>query len=170
MSWIGNVRWLEISGSRTVHDCGCHEGPSLDTQIHDARNSPHCVLFVSYFADRSGKLTLLELGEVFGFHLTAIPCHENTGFLSIAGIEEIFTFDWFMDCNVGFFTSSLDSGGVLLGRISHITVSVVLQTSFFDLRFLDMMDIAAKMQHLPGCRYGQDALHCYCPPAQVSSL
>ena len=91
MSWIGNVKWLEISGSRSVHDCGCAEGPSVDTQIHHARNSPHCVLLVSSFADRSSQLTLLEPGVGFGFHLTAIPGHENTGFLSTEGTEEIFT-------------------------------------------------------------------------------
>ena len=105
MSWIGNVKWLEISGSQSVHDCGCAEGPSVDTQIHHARNSPHCVLLVSSFAVRSSQLTLLEPGEGFGFHLTAIPGHENTVFLSTEGIEEIFIFDWFMDCNVGFFTN-----------------------------------------------------------------
>ena len=112
------MKWLAISGSRSVHDCGCHEGPSLDTQIHDARNSPHCVLLVSSFAGRSSKLTLLEPGEGFGFHLTAIPGHETTGVLSIAGTEELFTFDWFMDCNVGFFTSSLDSHIEMLSTLS----------------------------------------------------
>ena len=34
---------------------------------------------------------------------------KTLGFLSTEGIEEIFTFDWFMECNVGFFTSSSDS-------------------------------------------------------------
>ena len=126
MSWIGNVKWLEISGSRSVHDCGCAEGPLVDTQIHHARNSPHCVFLVSSFAVRSGQLTLLEPGEGFGFHLTAIPGHENTGFLSTEGIEEIFIFDWFMDCNVGFFTSSWDSpiemlswSGLLPSRVAE---------------------------------------------------
>ena len=76
MSWIGNVKLLEISGSPSVHDCGCAEGPWLDTQIHDARNSPYSVLLMSSCADRSGKLTLLEPGEGFGLHLTAIPVHE----------------------------------------------------------------------------------------------
>ena len=118
MSWIGNVKWLEISGSRSVHDCGCAEGPSVDTQIHHARNSPHCVLHGSSFADRCSQLTLLGPGEGVGFHLTAIPGHENTGFLSIDGIEEIFTLDWFMDCNVGFFTSSLDSPIEMLSKLS----------------------------------------------------
>ena len=108
MSWIGNVKWLEISGSRSVHDCGCAEGPSVDTQVHHARNSPHCVLLVSSF----------EPGEGLGFHLTAIPSHENTGFLSTEGIEEIFTFDGFIDCNVGFFTSSLDSPVEMLNKLS----------------------------------------------------
>ena len=109
MSWIGNVKWLEISGSGSAHDCGCAEGPWLDTQIHDARNSPYYVFLVSSCADRSSKLTLLEPGEGFGLHLTAIPGYEATGVPSIEGIEEIFTSDWFMDWNVGFFTTSLDS-------------------------------------------------------------
>ena len=29
MSRIENVRWLEISGSRSIHDCGCAEGAWL---------------------------------------------------------------------------------------------------------------------------------------------
>ena len=83
-----------------------------------ARNSPHCALLVSSFAVRSCQLTLLEPGKGFGFHLTAIPGHENTGFLSTEGIEEMFIFDWFMDCNVGFFTSSLDSPIEMLSKLS----------------------------------------------------
>ena len=30
MSRIENVKWLEISGSRSIHDCGCAEGAWLD--------------------------------------------------------------------------------------------------------------------------------------------
>ena len=30
MSRIGNVKWSEISGSRSIHDCGCAEGAWLD--------------------------------------------------------------------------------------------------------------------------------------------
>ena len=122
-SWIGNLKWLEISSSRSVHDCGCAEGPWLDTQIHVARNSPYCVFLVSSCADRSGKLTLREPGEGFGLHLTAIPGYETTGVLSIEGTEEIFTFDWVMDCNVGFFTSSLDSH---IERLSTLNQSGLL--------------------------------------------
>ena len=47
----------------------------------------------------SSKLTLPEPGEGFGLHLTAIPGHETTGVLSIEEVEEIFTFDLFMDWN-----------------------------------------------------------------------
>ena len=76
-------------------------------KVHGLRCSPYFVLLVSSCADRSCILTLPEPGDGFGLHLTAVPGYETTGVLSIEGIEEIFTFDWFMDCNVEFFTSSL---------------------------------------------------------------
>ena len=88
-----------IFGSRSVHDCGCAGRPWLDTQIHDSRHSPYCVLLASSCADSSSKLTLPEPCEGFVLHLTAIPGHETTGVLSAEGVEEIFTFDWFMEWN-----------------------------------------------------------------------
>lgn len=92
-----------------------------DTCCKTCAADPLCTgavyLSESSSANSSDKLSMPEPGEGFGMHLTAIPGHETTGGLSIEQVEEIFTskvgsmdhFDWFMDYNVGFFTSSLDS-------------------------------------------------------------